>query len=251
MTRPREATDIHTRILRNALAVEESRAYWAHVDPNDPRPRNQAAFEDYWFGAKSMARVEVLVADFRARYDAFPEALEVLRAWRTMSPETRVLVCHWHLQLADPIYRRFTGEYLSGRRAMLRPDVDRDRIATWVMEVEPDRWNTSTAVQFASKLLSAAHAAGLIVGKRDPRPLAWPRVPDEALSYVLYLLRGVEFEGTLTDNPYLRSVGLEGSFLDDRLRGLPALRFQRMGDLVDFGWQSDGLTQWARAWGAA
>lgn len=29
-----EVTEIHTRLLRVALAVEESRAYWTHVEPH-------------------------------------------------------------------------------------------------------------------------------------------------------------------------------------------------------------------------
>jgi hypothetical protein len=63
----------------------------------------------------------------------------------------------------------------------------------------------------------------------------------------MYLLRGVRFEGTLLENPYLASVGLQGGFLEDRLRGLSALRFRRQGDLVDFGWQYGGIEEWAAA----
>jgi hypothetical protein len=34
--RPSEATEVHTRILRLALGIEESRSYWEHIDPMVP-----------------------------------------------------------------------------------------------------------------------------------------------------------------------------------------------------------------------
>ena len=83
-----EETVVHTRILRLALGIEESRAYWTHVDPTLPAaPRAIQAFEQRWFGAKSLHRVRTLLANFAARYDACPDALSVLRRWRSMDPE--------------------------------------------------------------------------------------------------------------------------------------------------------------------
>jgi hypothetical protein len=103
----------------------------------------------------------------------------------------------------------------------------------------------ATRIQYASKLLSAAHGAGLIGATRDPRPLHFPRVGEHALTYIMYLLRGVSFAGTLLENPYLASVGLQQSTLEDRLRALSALRYRRQGNLIDFGWRFDGLEDWA------
>jgi hypothetical protein len=238
-----EATELHTRLLKCALEVEESRAYWTRR--NETPPTAQNAFEEYWFGARSMSRIEVLLANLRVRFDAFPETLEVLHRWTSMSPETRASICHWHLQLADPLYRAFTGEFLVARRQGARPEVTHDLVVNWVRDRTPSRWTMSTKVQFASKLLSAAHSAGLVGSKRDPRPLAVPRIPDEALEYLLYLLRGIEFEGTLLANPYLASLGLEGSELFDRLATLRSLAFVRQGTVVDFGWRFASLRAWA------
>jgi hypothetical protein len=246
--RPAEHREIHTRLLECALVVDEARAYWEHVTPGE-RPSKQQAFDEHWFGAKSMARVEVLLANFRVRYDNYPPCLEVLHGWRGMDPVTRAVIGHWHLQLADPIYRDFTGDWLVQRRMALRAEVTRDLVTSWVSEHGPERWTMVTRIQLASKLLSAAHSAGLVSTTRDPRPLVFPRISDHALSYLLHLLRGVEIEGSLLDNPYLRSVGLEGSFLEERLRGLPALGYGRMGDLMDLGWRYPDLLSWARAEG--
>jgi hypothetical protein len=242
--RPAEVQAVHTRLLKCALEVEDARAFWAHVDgTTEVAPLR--AFEEYWFGARSLARIEVLLTNMRARFVAYPAALAVLHGWRDMSPDARRAICHWHLQLTDPLYRRFTGDYLVARRAGTRPEVSRDVVVAWVGQQGAGRWTMATRIQFASKLLSAAHAAGLVKSNRDPRPLGVPRVPDEALAYIMYLLRETAFEGTLLANPYTRSVGLEGEALEARLRGLPGLAFRRNGDLIEYGWQHPDLTTWA------
>ncbi len=231
-----EETRIHTRLLKCALEVEDARTYWEHNN-GEANVNPKKAFDAYWFGARSMSRVEVLLTNMRARFDAFPSALRTLRRWSSMSPDARRVICHWHLQLADPLYRVFTGDYLVRRRLGARAEVTRDLVVTWVGTQGPDRWTMPTKIQFASKLLSAALSAGLVGSNRDPRPLVFPRVEDDALAYLMYLLREVPIDGTLLDNPYVASVGLAGSVLEDRLRGLSSLTFKRQGDLLDFGWK--------------
>ena len=249
-TRPAEVTEAHSRLLKCALEVEDCRAYWKHVDLaegiDSKSPRAQRAFEEYWFGARSLERIKVLIINFRLRFDAYPAALAVLGRWSDMDPVTRRTICHWHLQLADPLYRQFTGDYLVQRRESARSEVTRDLVAGWVKQHAPERWRTNTRIHFASKLLSAAYSAGLVSSNRDPRPLCFPHVADAALTYLLYLLRGVEFRGTLTQNPYLASVGLQGTLLEERLRTLDTLGFRRQGDLTDFTWRHPDIGSWAR-----
>ena len=105
----------------------------------------------------------------------------------------------------------------------------------------------ATCVQFASKLLSAASEAGVISPLRDPRTLLLPKVSDAALAYLLYLLRGLRFAGTLIEYPYLASVGLTHGFLDQRLRALPGITFRRMAQLTEFDWDAPSLSAWAEA----
>lgn len=243
---PAEVVDIHTGILRLALAVEESRAYWQHLEPGQPvAGRATLAFEQRWFGSKSMERVKYLLATFGGRYDAFPSAAAALHRWSSMDIATRQVICHWHMQLADPIYRRFTGDYLNQRRALSDPKIDRDAVLRWVKAEHPDKWSDATCVQFASKLLSAALEAGL-VSRRDPRTLPFPKVPDLALAYLLYLLRETRFDGTLTANPYLASVGLDEDSLASKARGLPGVTMRRMMGLVEFEWSHPDLATWAQ-----
>lgn len=244
--RPREETTLHTRLLKCALEVDDARAFWFHAEPNRTFTAQQA-FDAYWFGARSLPRIEVLLVNLRARFSTYPAALSVLHRWREMSPDTRRLICHWHLQLSDPLYRRFTAEYLVERRDNSRAEVTRALVIGWVGQQGPGRWTMSTRIQFASKLLSAAFSAGLLTSNHDPRPLNLPRVPDEALEYLLYLLRETDFEGSLLANPYLRSVGLDDTFLTDRLRQLQSLSFKRQGDLIDLDWHYPDLQHWADA----
>jgi hypothetical protein len=186
--RPSEATTIHTRLLKCTLEVDASRAYWANA-LRGGEPTARKAFEEYWFGAKSLGRVEVLISNLKARYGAYPHALRALAKWDEMDPDTRRLICHWHVQLSDPLYRAFTGSFLVSRHAAPLPTVTHDLTVAWVKEQDSGRWNMSTRIQFASKLLSSAFSAGLVCSIRDPRPLRFPKVSEAALTYLMYLLR--------------------------------------------------------------
>ncbi len=241
---PAEVSTPHARLLKCALAVEDSRAYWRHAGQERTPER---AFEGYWFGTKSLASIKVLFANFRVRFDAYPEALAVLASWPDMTPATRAVLCHWHLMLADPTYRAFAGTFLPERHEALRPEVTRTVVLRWVDDHAPTHWTSPSRIQLASKLLSAAFSAGLLANNRDPRRLTYPRVEDAAIEYLLYLLRGVDIEGNTLDSPYLASVGLVGEALEERLVRLPGVQYARQADIVDLTYRYDDLTAWADA----
>ncbi|QDE82500.1 DUF1819 domain-containing protein [Myxococcus xanthus] len=229
-----EVAALHTRILRLTLAVQESRAYWEAVDPEVRGPaRVERAFTERWFGNKSLARVKLLLANFAVRFDAYPDALAALRRWRPADPATRPLLCHWHLQLADPLYRAFTGDWLPARLAEGRKEFEPDAVARWVAARPEADWAPATRYGFATKLIRAANEAGLVSSGQGLRTALVPRVPDEALGYLVRLLQRVPHSGTWEDNPYLRSVGLPHDAVAARLRRLPDVTFRRMGELVE------------------
>lgn len=246
-TLPTEVTEHHSRLLKFTLGVEETRDYLGRRGLSKERPSPTDAFEERWFGARSEQRVKIIMRNMKARFDAFPRALGVLVTWEDMDPSVRTIICHWHTQLSDPTYRAFTGEYLPGRFLTLSQDTTLERTTDWVSANYPSDWQPATVRQMASKLLSASNQAGLVDGTRGKRRVTLPRVPDEALSYLMYLLRGMVFEGTLLENPYLRSVGLEGVLVEDRLRSLEDVTLHRQGDLLDFNWTQPSL----EAWGAS
>ena len=247
MTRQAETTALHTRLMKFTLELDVARTWWGSHDGVDADGVVERAFNETWFGAKSLPRVRVLIGNLRARFDAFPEALVALRLWRNMEPATRAVIAHWHTQLTDPLYRQFTGEFLVVRHDGARAEVTRDMVIHWVGDHGLARWTMASRVQLATQLMVTAKAAGLIENLKDPRRLVFPRVEDDALTYLLYLLRATTFAGTLLENPYLASVGITPRIAEDRLRSLSALRFSKQGDLVDFGWVYDSLTSWAQA----
>ncbi len=245
LTRGAEMRDAHTRLMNVSLTLEESRAYWEQIDPEIPPDRLPlTAFEERWFGNKSR-RVRRLLRTFDSRFAAFPQALAVLRRWQPRDLATRRNVCHWHTQLSDPLYRSFTSDFLEQRRFLRDPSVDTDVTARWIDRQIGGKWAPSARRRMAQGLIAAAAGAGLCSPPPGQRSLTYPGTPPEALAYLLYLLRAVTFKGTLLENPYLRSVGLSGALLEDRLRRLPGITFQRMGELTDFGWQFPDLESWA------
>ncbi|MEE9386888.1 MAG: hypothetical protein V3V08_26015 [Nannocystaceae bacterium] len=246
--RSSEVVKRHSRLLKVALEVEHSRSFWQHHRSElDAKTDADIAFSEFWFGTRSYAAVQTLLSNFRHRFESFPNALAALAQWSSLELESCKLICHWHLQLSDPVYRQFSGEFLVQRRASLRGSVTRDAVVAWMDKLDTERrWTKASHIQFASKLLSAAHGAGLVGSAKDPRPAVLPKVPDAALGYLLRLLREVEFEGQLHDNLYLRSVGLEGRSLDDRLRSLPGVTYRRISEVVDFEWVDADLVSWVR-----
>jgi hypothetical protein len=247
MERPSECVAINTALLKSTLEVEHSRTYWQQTGIAAGQIDAKRVFEECWFGSRSLPRVKYILTNLRMRFDAYPSCLPVLAGWKQMTAETRRSICHWHLQLADPLYRRFTGTFLVERVDTQRVGVQRDLVTRWVEQQTAGRWGLAGCAKFASQMLSAAYSAGLLTSNRDPRQMRFPTIDDDSLTYLLFLLWETGFEGTLLDNPYLASVGLRDDILERRLRRLSALRFRRQGDLIDFDWQFSSLQDWARA----
>jgi hypothetical protein len=244
---PAETTAVHTGMLRCALAADDSAAYWKRVDPSVPaEARASVAFQERWFGTKSEARVRGLLPGLMARFDAFPEALELFKELGSVPGVLRPWICHFHVQLTDPIYRRFTGRMLPARRAQGYTALDREEVARWLGDKEPGRWSAVTRLKFASNLLGSAREVGLVASRRDPRKLVTPSVPALALGYVLHLLRAVEFEGTLTDNPYLASAGVTPETFTTAASRVPGLEVAELGGSVSLHWRSASLFGWGR-----
>lgn len=241
-----EEANPHTRILRVMLAVEDSISYFRAEPIPAPSERVRFAFEARWFGAKSEARVRTLLGDMALRFERYPKALAALRAWQP-SREVASWVCHFHLQLADPIYRQFSGEYLPLRRSQGYANIDREAVARWVQERWPGKWSASTSVKFGSNLLATAFEAGLLRDRKDPRRLVVPRVPRPALAYLLYLLREVHIEGELLRSLYLTSVVPDASRLTSELGVRDGVRVAVRGDVQSFEWTYPDLMSWALA----
>ncbi|MFM2315032.1 MAG: hypothetical protein RLZZ04_4308 [Cyanobacteriota bacterium] len=219
-----EVEKFHSRLLRMSLAIEESREYWEHNDLRlSKKDKEIVAFEKRWFGNKSLARVRTILKNFGDRFDTYPIALGVLQQWCPSELATRQNICHWHLQLSDPIYRQFSGIFLEQRRANGQHSIDRDVVVRWLKERLDKDWSSATTIRMATALITCASNAGLCSDKSGTRQLIYPQVTDEALTYWLYFLRHLSFAGSLWTNPYFASVGLSGRLLEQRLNRLQDL----------------------------
>lgn len=244
-----ETVDAHTRMMKCTLEVEPSRSYWQACASNGSPISKDQAFEKAVFGSKTFLRIERLMADMRHRYDEFPFALEVLGKWNPMELSDRVLICHWHTQLVDPIYRKFTGEYLVERYYGPSGTVDNDLAARWIEVAMPGRWQIPTRKKIASKMITSARTAGIVASNRNAVTVQFPRVSDLALTYLMYLLKEINYKGTAISNPYLASVGIDSEEAIRRLRKIQHLGFCRQGELISFEWQHSTMLDWATATG--
>jgi RNase P/RNase MRP subunit POP5 len=227
------------------LAVDDASAYWRHVDTSvSLSERAHVAFKQRWFGTKSEARVRTIVSTMSQRFDAYPEALALLHRFGGIPAGMRTIVCHLHTQLADPVYRGFVGGFLPHRRDEGRATVDRATVARWVERSHPNRWSPATCTKFASNLLATAHDAGIVRERRDPRQLAVAAVPLISVGYALYLLRGIRIDGSLTENPYLRSLGLNTAALSRLGSRVPGVRVADFGGAADITFDEPTLTAW-------
>ena len=182
----------------------------------------------------------------RVRFDAFPAALRVLAGWRAMPPEARRLICHFHVQLTDPLYRAFTGEFLPERRDALRLEVHRQTVIQWAAEHGPSRWALKTQLQFASRLLSCAGAAGLLRGTRDPREVVAPRVPDaRARVHPLHAARAPVPRQPRRRIPTSRRSAWPAVTSPIGCARCRTIELRQVGDVHELDWRYPDLEAWA------
>lgn len=241
---PQEVREIHTRLLRLGMAVEESRAYWRKYQPGQARKEaTEQAFEERWFGAKSYKRVEYLIFSLGTRFEGF---VDKLKAWDPEEKQDRCWVCHFHLQFTDPLYRLFSDGYLSRRLERSQPSVENLSALEWLEELAPGRWAAATAERLVSGLSSCLTEAGFCRGRKSPRAISIPPISDTSLAYLLYFLKDAEFEGRLLTNPYIGGTRL-GPDLNLRLKKLPGIEFQSRGDVSTIGWKHETFQDWLAA----
>ena len=202
-----EITEPHTGLLRLGLAVPQSVVFWSRASSEAPAKELVVrALEESWYPELSQARTDYLVKQLERR---FPYPVRQKLGFRSRSDQSaNQLICHWHLQLVDPLYRRFTQEFLLSRWSAAEASVNLEQSEAWVRSLETTRdWKSVTVRRLASGLLSAAGEAGLCSGSgRGDRQLRLPQVQPSESDYLTALL---EMAGVPSHLPeYLISVGV-------------------------------------------
>ena len=119
-------------------------------------------------------------------------------------------------------------------------------VKQWVHSYIGEKWANSTQSMMASKFLSCIRSVGYVSKEvKDNIEIRYPQVSETALQYLMYALREIEFEGSLLENPYLKSVGLTGSFLTTQLSRTPSISVNQVGDVFSLEWKYRDLLEWA------
>ena len=122
-----------------------------------------------------------------------PATRSALKAWQ---PEQQsALVCHWHLQWSDPLYRDFTSSYLVTAWALPQQNVGVSDVEGWLFQRGTHHdWSPSTRRRLASGLLAAATEAGFLSGNGRRRELRTVSVDRTSLAYLRAFLADQENE---------------------------------------------------------
>lgn len=201
----RHATSEHTGLLRMGLEVELSRTFWSRAqDGEEAKERRARAAQEAWFPALSEARLRYVMAELEKRFP--PRALASLRRWQP--DEGRApLVCHWHLQWSDPLYRDFSSGFLVGAWARPEARVSVADVDQWLgQRGSHSGWSLSTRRRLASGLLSAACEAGFVRGAGRAKELRTVPVDSASLTYLLDWLASPE-----TSDPPGQEIFLSGT----------------------------------------
>jgi hypothetical protein len=196
----------HTGLLRLGLAVPQSVIYWRRADrPLEVGELREKAILEAWFENLSESRVKYLVNQLEKR---FPFEVRALLGFQERPDENQNrLICHWSLQLTDPLYRSYTCEHLLERWSNPDSSVSLASSIRWVKK-EPITadWSQATVRRLAAGLLSAATEAGLCSGAgKGERNLKLPVVTPEDIHYLESLLRLAGAQEHL--HTYLTAVG--------------------------------------------
>jgi hypothetical protein len=181
------ATVEHTGLLRMGLEVAHSVEYWRRSEPREKAAeRRTRAAAERWYPELSPARLRALLSELEKR---FPEpAMKALRQWRPDQERQAPLICHWHLQCRDPLYREFTSYYLV--EAWAQPGgVSVAAVQGWLEQRGSHReWAVSTRRRLAGGLVAAASRAGFLKGAgalREPHAVT---ADAESLRYLRKVL---------------------------------------------------------------
>lgn len=165
------------------LEVGLSQTFWSRAEAGEgAKDRWLRAREQAWYPALSEARLRYVMSELERRFPT--RALTALDKWRPNQGQAP-LVCHWHLQWSDPLYRDFSSGFLVGAWAKLDARVCVSDVDQWLAQrgSHPD-WLPSTRRRLASGLLSAACEAGFLKGSGRDKELRTVMADAECISYL-------------------------------------------------------------------
>lgn len=210
------ATSEHTGLLRMGLEVKASMLFWKRAEAGEnPKERRQRALHEGWFPSLSEARLRYLLGELEKRFHG--PALDALKIWKPEAERQAPLVCHWHLQWSDPLYRDFSSGYLVGLWAQPERGITVAGVEGWLEQRgSHSGWSPSTRRRLASGLLAAASQAGFLQGNGRQRDLRTVTADGPSLAYLRALVRNQDGADRLAEEILLSGTVAE-SPLGERL----------------------------------
>ncbi len=185
----KEVNQEHTGLLRMGLEVDSSVTFWSRAEPGESASaRRSRAIAEGWFSGLSEVRQKYLLSELGKR---FPDGvLPALKAWKPEQESQSSLVCHWHLQWSDPLYRVFCTDFWVSRWASPEATIDNKAVQGWLEKRGSHTdWSPSTLRRLASGLLSAVTDAGLCQGSgKNRRELRVLQATPKSLAYLMAFL---------------------------------------------------------------
>jgi hypothetical protein len=185
------------------LEVASSVLFWRHATIGEQAAeRRHRATQEAWFPGLSEARLRYLLAELEKRFPA--DSLNTLKTWQPSDELQAPLVCHWHLQWSDPLYRDFTSGFLVGAWARPEAGVTVNAVDDWLAQRGSHAdWSPATRRRLASGLLAAARDAGFLKGQGREKELRTVTVDQPSLNYLRSLLVTAEADSSCGEAIFL------------------------------------------------
>lgn len=185
------------------LEASASATFWRHADPSESLSERRArALAEEWYLDLSDARRRYLLGEFDKRFS--PAHLRALKAWQPDAERQAPLLCHWHLQWSDPLYREFTSGFLVNAWAQPETKINVDAVDGWLEQRgSHTEWSASTRRRLASGLLSAAGEAGFLKGSGRLKEVRTVTVDGACMDYLRQQLLSDEGEPGLGEEIFL------------------------------------------------
>lgn len=206
----KEVSQEHTGLLRMGLEVDSSVTFWNQASPGEsPSARHARAISEGWFSRPSEARLKYLLTELGKRFP--DDVLPALKSWKPEQESQSALVCHWHLQWSDPLYRAFCTDFWVSRWASPESTIDNHAVQGWLEKRGNHAdWSPSTTRRLASGLLSAATDAGLCKGAgKNLRELRVLQASPSSLDYLkAFLSQQSQDQRPVSEDPYLCGISI-------------------------------------------
>jgi hypothetical protein len=202
-------TKEHMTMLRIGARIEESRSYIRNYQAGyTVKELKLKAWDEQWFGFIPESIFVRLIPAFHSRFGNYPEMVNVIQNGITKGLESYdfKMICNFHIQISDPYYRWFSGDYIPNRLDNGLQEITSTTTAVDFNTKFKKNIKANTLKHFAVNLLNSANDTGLLKGTKL-RVTQTPTVTVFFLGYLIYTLGSFDFPmADLINSPFIKSI---------------------------------------------